>query len=143
MRCERSSLSIMLSLLHPSSALTARLACSNTIQVGLTSAACSCCSGQLAQGTYALNSNKGKRERISRLQLMHANSREDIAVARTGDIVAVAGLKDIITGETLCDEKDPIILERMEVRSPHALHGAALMWHACQNFNCFAAAVSE
>lgn len=46
---------------------------------------------------------------------MHANSREDIEVARTGDIVAVAGLKNIITGETLCDEKAPIILERMDV----------------------------
>lgn len=69
----------------------------------------------MAQGTYALNSNKGTRERIGRLLLMHANSREDIDVARTGDIVAVAGLKNIITGETLCDEKAPIILERMDV----------------------------
>ena len=49
---------------------------------------------------------------------MHANSREDIDVARTGDIVAVAGLKNIITGETLCDEKNPIILERMDVSLP-------------------------
>ena len=76
------------------------------------------CSGTLAQGTYALNSNKGTRERIGRLLLMHANSREDIDVARTGDIVAVAGLKNIITGETLCDEKNPIILERMDVSLP-------------------------
>ena len=69
----------------------------------------------MAQGTYALNSNKGTRERIGRLLLMHANSREDIDVARTGDIVAVAGLKNMITGETLCDDKHPIILERMDV----------------------------
>ncbi|KAK9809333.1 hypothetical protein WJX73_006221 [Symbiochloris irregularis] len=75
-------------------------------------------SGSLAQGTYAYNSNKGKRERISRILLMHANNREDIAVARTGDIVAVAGLKDITTGETLCDEEDPIILERMDFPDP-------------------------
>ena len=74
----------------------------------------------MAQGTYALNSNKGTRERIGRLLLMHANSREDIDVARTGDIVAVAGLKNVITGETLCDDKKPIILERMEVRKPTA-----------------------
>lgn len=73
------------------------------------------CSGQLAQGTYALNSNKGNKERISKILLMHANSREDIAVARTGDIVAVSGLKNITTGETLCDGSNPIILERMEV----------------------------
>ena len=46
--------------------------------------------------------------------MMHANNREDIKVARTGDIIAVAGLKDVITGETLCDEKQPIMLERME-----------------------------
>ena len=46
--------------------------------------------------------------------MMHANNREDIKVARTGDIIAVAGLKDVITGETLCDEKMPIMLERME-----------------------------
>ena len=45
---------------------------------------------------------------------MHANSREDVKEARTGDIIAVAGLKDVITGETLCDEDDPIVLERME-----------------------------
>lgn len=46
--------------------------------------------------------------------MMHANNREDVKIARTGDIIAVAGLKDVITGETLCDEKAPIILERME-----------------------------
>lgn len=79
---------------------------------------CRIYSGSIAQGSYALNANKGKKERISRLQLMHANDRADIAVARTGDIVAVAGLKDVITGETLCDEKNPIILERMEFPDP-------------------------
>ena len=71
----------------------------------------------MAQGTFVLNSNKGTKERVGRLLLMHANSREDIDVARTGDIVAVAGLKNIVTGETLCDEKKPVILERMDVRT--------------------------
>jgi peptide subunit release factor RF-3 len=71
-------------------------------------------SGILEAGTYALCANKGKKERIGRLLMMHANNREDIKVARTGDIIAVAGLKDVITGETLCDEKKPIMLERME-----------------------------
>ena len=61
--------------------------------------------------------------------MMHANNREDIKVARTGDIIAVAGLKDVITGETLCDEKKPIMLERMEFPgfSPGEL-GFALRW---------------
>lgn len=65
-------------------------------------------------GSFALNANKGKKERIGRLLQMHANSREDVKIARAGDIVAIAGLKDVITGETLCDEKAPIVLERME-----------------------------
>jgi len=72
------------------------------------------CSGVLEAGSFALCANKGKKERIGRLLMMHANNREDIKVARTGDIIAVAGLKDVITGETLCDEKKPIMLERME-----------------------------
>ena len=72
------------------------------------------CSGILEAGTYALCANKGKKERIGRLLMMHANNREDIKVARTGDIIAVAGLKDVITGETLCDERKPIMLERMD-----------------------------
>ena len=89
----------------------------------------------MAQGTFALNSNKGTRERIGRLLLMHANSREDIDVARTGDIVAVAGLKNVITGETLCDEKKPIILERMEVSISHSIchqlpPGTVILLHA-------------
>lgn len=63
---------------------------------------------------------------------MHANDRADIAVARTGDIVAVAGLKDVITGETLCDEKNPIILERMEVTAGcMLLHPPCLAALAC------------
>jgi elongation factor G len=75
-------------------------------------------SGVLEKGTFVLNGNKGKKERIGRLLLMHANNREDIEVARAGDIVAVGGLKDVITGETLCDEKAPVILERMEFPDP-------------------------
>ena len=57
---------------------------------------------------------KAGRSASGALLMMHANNREDIKVARTGDIIAVAGLKDVITGETLCDEKQPIMLERME-----------------------------
>ncbi|CAA2964463.1 elongation factor G-2, chloroplastic [Olea europaea subsp. europaea] len=74
--------------------------------------------GKLTAGSYALNSNKGKRERIGRLLEMHANSREDVKVALTGDIVALAGLKDTITGETLCDPDKPIVLERMDFPDP-------------------------
>lgn len=79
---------------------------------------CRIYSGKLEAGTYALNSNKNKKERIGRLMLMHANNREDIKVAYAGDIVAIGGLKDVITGETLCDDKKPIILERMEFPDP-------------------------
>ena len=75
-------------------------------------------SGVLEAGTYALNAAKGKKERIGRLVEMHANSREDIKVARAGDIVAVGGLKDVVTGDTLCDEKAPVLLERMEFPEP-------------------------
>eukprot|EP00270_Netrium_digitus_P013135 TRINITY_DN433_c2_g1_i1.p1 TRINITY_DN433_c2_g1~~TRINITY_DN433_c2_g1_i1.p1 ORF type:complete len:782 (+),score=250.93 TRINITY_DN433_c2_g1_i1:48-2393(+) len=75
-------------------------------------------SGQLQAGTYVLNSNKNKKERIGRLLEMHANSREDVKVARTGDIIALAGLKDTITGETLCDPEKPVILERMDFPDP-------------------------
>lgn len=56
------------------------------------------CAGVLEAGSYALNSNKGKKERIGRLMMMHANNREDIKVAFAGDIVAIGGLKDIVTG---------------------------------------------
>lgn len=75
-------------------------------------------SGTLEAGSYAMNAAKGKKERIGRLMEMHANSREDIKVARAGDIVAIGGLKDVITGDTLCDEKAPVLLERMEFPDP-------------------------
>ena len=75
-------------------------------------------SGTLTAGTYVMNSNKGKKERIGRLLEMHANSREDVKTARTGDIVALAGLKDMVTGETLCDPEQQVILERMEFPDP-------------------------
>lgn len=58
------------------------------------------CSGKLEAGTYALNANKGKKERIGRLMLMHANNREDIKAAFAGDIVAIGGLKEVVTGES-------------------------------------------
>ena len=74
-------------------------------------------SGKLAKGTY-LNSVKDKKEKIGRMLLMHANSREDIEEARAGDIVAIAGLKETTTGDTLCDPANPIILERMEFPEP-------------------------
>ena len=75
-------------------------------------------SGVLESGTYAYNSVKGKKERIGRLLQMHANSREDVKDAVTGDIVAIAGLKDTTTGDTLCDQGNQIILERMEFPTP-------------------------
>ena len=79
---------------------------------------CRIYSGKLEAGSYALNANKGKKERIGRLMMMHANNREDVKAAYAGDIVAIGGLKDVITGETLCDEKSPIILERMDFPDP-------------------------
>eukprot|EP00882_Tetradesmus_deserticola_P000446 GHRQ01000490.1.p1 GENE.GHRQ01000490.1~~GHRQ01000490.1.p1 ORF type:complete len:506 (+),score=256.11 GHRQ01000490.1:130-1518(+) len=79
---------------------------------------CRIYSGKLEAGTYALNANKGKKERIGRLMMMHANNREDIKSAYAGDIVAIGGLKEVITGETLCDDKNPIILERMDFPDP-------------------------
>jgi elongation factor G len=75
-------------------------------------------SGVLEAGTYAYNPGKGKKERIGRLLEMHANDREDIKVARAGDIVAVGGLKDVTTGDTLCIQDDQIVLERMEFPDP-------------------------
>ncbi|HZD26234.1 MAG TPA: elongation factor G [Alphaproteobacteria bacterium] len=75
-------------------------------------------SGILASGTGVLNSVKGDRERIGRMLLMHANSREDIKEARAGDIVALCGLKNTTTGDTLCDPSNPIVLERMEFPEP-------------------------
>lgn len=75
-------------------------------------------SGKLTAGSYVLNANKNKKERIGRLLEMHANSREDVKVALTGDIIALAGLKDTITGETLSDLENPIVLERMDFPDP-------------------------
>ncbi len=75
-------------------------------------------SGVITTGTQILNSVKGNRERVGRMLQMHSNHREDIKEAHAGDIVAIAGLKDTTTGETLCDASKPIILERMEFPEP-------------------------
>ncbi len=75
-------------------------------------------SGVLNKGSSVLNTVKGKRERVGRMMQMHSNSREDIDVAYAGDIVAIAGLKDTTTGDTLCDPLKPVILERMEFPDP-------------------------
>ena len=75
-------------------------------------------SGHIESGTGVMNSTKEKRERIGRMLLMHANNREDIKEAYSGDIVALAGLKDTRTGDTLCDVAKPVILERMEFPEP-------------------------
>ena len=75
-------------------------------------------SGHVESGTTVLNSTKDKKERVGRMHLMHANNREDIKEAYSGDIVALAGLKDTRTGDTLCDLNKPVILERMEFPEP-------------------------
>jgi elongation factor G len=75
-------------------------------------------SGVLSAGSYVYNSTKGKKERIGRILQMHANHREDIQEVRSGDIAAAIGLKDTTTGDTLCDEKTPIILEKMVFPDP-------------------------
>ncbi|MBT2583591.1 elongation factor G [Planococcus sp. ISL-109] len=75
-------------------------------------------SGTLKSGSYVQNSSKGKRERVGRILQMHANSREEIAEVYCGDIAAAIGLKDTSTGDTLCDEKDQVILERMVFPEP-------------------------
>ncbi len=75
-------------------------------------------SGVLRSGSVVYNAIKGKRERVGRLLQMHANSREDIAEVRAGDIAAAVGFKDVTTGETLCDEKAKIILEKMDFPEP-------------------------
>lgn len=75
-------------------------------------------SGTLDSGSYVKNSTKGKRERVGRILQMHANSREEIATVYAGDIAAAVGLKDTTTGDTLCDEKDLVILESMEFPEP-------------------------
>jgi len=75
-------------------------------------------SGVVKSGDSMLNSVKDKNERVGRMLLMHANSREDIKEARAGDIIAFCGLKTVTTGETLCDPSKPVILERMEFPEP-------------------------
>ncbi|EMG9622934.1 elongation factor G [Listeria monocytogenes] len=75
-------------------------------------------SGTLNSGSYVQNSTKGKRERVGRILQMHANHREEISIVYAGDIAAAVGLKDTTTGDTLCDEKEQIILESMEFPEP-------------------------
>jgi len=75
-------------------------------------------SGILNSGSYVLNATKGKRERIGRILQMHANSRQEISEVYSGDIAAAVGLKDTVTGDTLCDEKHPVILESMNFPEP-------------------------
>ena len=75
-------------------------------------------SGKVEAGSYVQNTVKDKRERVGRMLMMHANNREDVKEAYTGDIIAFAGLKDTTTGDTLCDVAKPIILERMEFPEP-------------------------
>ena len=75
-------------------------------------------SGVLKAGSYVMNSTKGKRERIGRILQMHANKREEIEEIRAGEIAAAVGLKDTTTGDTLCDEKEQVILENMEFPDP-------------------------
>ena len=75
-------------------------------------------SGILNSGSYVQNSTKGKRERVGRILQMHANSREEISSVHAGDIAAAVGLKDTTTGDTLCDEKNLVILESMEFPEP-------------------------
>src|SRR5262245_24974118 len=79
---------------------------------------CRIYSGLLESGTGVINSTKDRRERIGRMLLMHANNREDIKEAFAGDIVALAGLKDVRTGDTLCDAQKQVILEKMEFPDP-------------------------
>jgi len=75
-------------------------------------------SGVMESGSSILNSVKGNRERVGRMLLMHANHREDVKSACSGDIVALAGLKNVTTGDTLCDASKPVVLERMEFPDP-------------------------
>ncbi len=79
---------------------------------------CRIYSGTLETGSSVLNTVKDKRERVGRMLLMHSNDREDIKEAYAGDIVAIAGLKETTTGDTLCDPMKPVILERMEFPDP-------------------------
>jgi elongation factor G len=79
---------------------------------------CRIYSGKLESGTGVMNSTKDRKERVGRMLLMHANNREDIKEAFAGDIVALAGLKEVRTGDTLCDSHQPVILEKMEFPDP-------------------------
>jgi elongation factor G len=79
---------------------------------------CRIYSGTLQSGTGVINSTKDRKERIGRMLLMHANNREDIKEAYAGDIVALAGLKEVRTGDTLCDAQKPVILEKMDFPDP-------------------------
>jgi elongation factor G len=75
-------------------------------------------SGTMSKGESVLNSTKGKKERIGRMMMMHSNNREEIEEAYAGDIIALAGLKDTTTGDTLCDAKEPVVLETMTFPDP-------------------------
>jgi elongation factor G len=75
-------------------------------------------SGTLKSGSYTLNSTRGTKERVGRIMRMHANKREDIEAATAGEIVAVAGLKQVTTGDTICEESHPVILEALEFPAP-------------------------
>jgi elongation factor G len=75
-------------------------------------------SGVMQSATGVLNSTKDRKERIGRMLLMHANNREDVKEARAGDIIALAGLKSVTTGDTLCDPDNPVILEKMGFPDP-------------------------
>ena len=77
-----------------------------------------CYSGTLAAGSYVYNSTKDKKERVGRLVQMHSNERKEISEICSGDICAIVGLKNTTTGDTLCDEKHPIVLEQMEFPEP-------------------------
>ncbi len=79
---------------------------------------CRIYSGTLESSTGVMNSTKARKERVGRMLLMHANNREDIKEAFTSDIVALAGLKEVRTGDTLCDPQKPVILEKMEFPEP-------------------------
>jgi len=75
-------------------------------------------SGTLKSGSYTLNSTRGSKERVGRIMRMHANKREDIDQASAGEIVAVAGLKQVTTGDTICEESRPVVLEALEFPAP-------------------------
>lgn len=79
---------------------------------------CRLYSGMMEQGSFVQNTVKGKKERVGRMYMMHSDDREDIKEAYAGDIVAIAGLKDTTTGDTLCDQQSPVVLERMEFPDP-------------------------